>query len=66
MTVGVAQLVEQRDHNPQVVGSSPTPDTIFKECPLKIYNFMYNGCIEDSLFLRRKKRIFEKFKSMRL
>ena len=25
--VGVAQLVEQRDHNPQVVGSSPTPDT---------------------------------------
>jgi len=33
---------------------------------LKLYDFMYNGCIEDSLFLSRKKRIFEKFKSMRL
>ena len=32
---------------------------------LKIYDFMYNSCIEDSMFLRRKKRIFDKFKSMR-
>jgi intein/homing endonuclease len=32
---------------------------------LKLYDFMYNGCIKDSLFLKRKKRIFEKFKSMR-
>ncbi|KKR62077.1 MAG: hypothetical protein UV43_C0010G0013 [Parcubacteria group bacterium GW2011_GWF2_42_7] len=56
MTVGVAQLVEQRDHNPQVVGSSPTPDTIFKECPLKIYNFMYNNKV-SSLYLKRRRGI---------
>lgn len=41
MFVGVAQLVEQRDHNPQVVGSNPTPDTNVK-LSLKLYNFMYN------------------------
>ena len=33
---------------------------------LKLYDFMYNGCIKDSNFLLRKRRIFEKFKSLRL
>ncbi len=35
---------------------------------LKLYDFMYNGDVEDfsGLFLSRKKKIFEKFKKMRL
>lgn len=34
---------------------------------LKIYNFMYNQCAsrEISLFLERKKRVFEKFKKLK-
>jgi len=35
---------------------------------LKLYDFMYNHNIKDSqgLYLERKKKVFEKFKSMRL
>lgn len=35
---------------------------------LKLYDFMYNGNIKDfsGLFLNRKKKIFDKFKSLRL